>query len=258
MPTFALPNGDRYKFPDNMTNDEIRHLILQKFPDPAVHRGILGQLWRGGEQGVVGGLMDIGPKIKGVTPQPMYPLMGLNPTLANISGALQYIPKERGDDPTETEKFVNEPSEGKAQSVGKFLGGMAPFLAMGPTGLVGDVAEAVGTKGATQIPHGLSLLLHGAAHKLGPLRFLVRPIANAIRDNPELAEWAGRNAPGIGRIAGAVGQSFESRGIPAIMGERQRERTPQKPGRYLNPTPKPREPERKRELEDIKYVGTKD
>ena len=36
MPVVRMPNGDKVRFPDDMPADEIKHLILKKFPD--VHK----------------------------------------------------------------------------------------------------------------------------------------------------------------------------------------------------------------------------
>lgn len=249
MPNLTMPDGSRVKFPDNMTNDEITFLIRKKYPDAQMHRGLIGQLWRGGEQGVASTALDISSGFGLNQYLPSIPFLG-----GELPGLPQYARQAREQAMQETKKFANEPSEGPAQSIGKVAGGTAPYLLMGPTGLVADAFEAGSGVVGRNLHHIAAEAVHLLGHKLGAPRWVTAPIANWVRSG--LANVAAQAGPtAMARGAGAVGQAIESRVAPLAVGgghayirEPSRERPEPK-------SAKSREPERQKPEEGYVYYS---
>lgn len=252
MPVVSLPDGRRVRFPDSMPREEIHAWIMQRFPDAAHHLDMLGQIEKGVGQGITSSVMDISNA---------WGLANYLPSIPFLSGELPGLPQHaleaRRQAMKEAEKFADEPSEGGWQSAGKFAGGTLPYLALGPTGALGDVLAAGGRGIGRNLHHVAAEAAHLVGHKIGLPRILTRGVAEWLRNHPGLMQVGQAVAPAIGRGTGAVGQAIESRMGPGAGGIRAYMREPKRGEPEPKPEPKS---ETKSDLEDVKYVkyGKKD
>lgn len=223
-----MPNGDRVGFPDDMSRDEIHFFIMKKFPEAPGHQGTAGQVARGVGQGIAGSVMDIAGAL------PPVPFLS-----GELPGLPEYARQARQKATQEAEKFTNEPSEGGWQTAGKIGGGALPYLAIGPTGLPGLVAKTAGEGAAGALPYALSAAIHAVGHKFGLPRTLTKIVSDFARNHPVITAAAQGVKPTAGKIAGSIGQTIESRGIPLAGGIRETLREPER-SPASPPKPKPK------------------
>lgn len=225
MPTLRMPDGRLVNFPDDMPREQIRQMILKKYPDAPGHQGMIGQFVRGVGQGITSGVKDIASVL------PQVPFLS-----GELPGLPEHAKQARRKAEGEAEKFANEPSEGISQSIGKFLGGAVPYGAIGPTGLPALAAQKVGsaTAGAavSALPFAVKTAVHAAGHKFGIPRTLTKVIADYIHNHPAVAAAAQAVKPTAsnvgGKVTGGIGQLIESRGVPLAGGIRAEEREPER------------------------------
>jgi hypothetical protein len=201
-----MPNGDRVGFPDDMSRDEIHFFIMKKFPEAPGHQGMIGQFVRGVGQGITGTLLDISSVI------PDVPFLG-----GNLPGLPDPAKKAREESKKAAEKFANEPSEGAAQSFGKFGGGAIPYALAGGTGLTGLAMKKGFEASAGALPLAIHAATHALGHKIGLPSSLRKIVADFISSHPAVAAAGQAVKPTMGAIGGGIGRSIESRG-PAIAG----------------------------------------
>ena len=152
-----MPNGDIVEFPDDMPKEQIRAMILKKFPDAkkgaAKGKGydLPGRIAKMGQDivdvghgalqsgaGLVGGLEAVGD------------LIGLP------QGSRHAATREK------LEKFAEAPSQSAAQSLGYGAAEAAPWLIPGP-GWAAKALEWFGPKAATKILPTVAPSIRGAA-----------------------------------------------------------------------------------------------
>jgi hypothetical protein len=213
-----MPDGVLVDFPDDMPKGKIRDLIKKKFPDAAGHYDLAGQVGKGIAQGAASSIMDV---------------ESILPKVPFLSGELPGLPesalKARRGATREAEKFVNEPSEGMAQSTGKFVGGTLPYALAGPTGLAGLAMQGAGKATIGAVPFAIHAAVHILGHKLRVPHALRTVVSDFIRSHPAVINAMQQARPVAGAIGGAIGQSAESRALPAAAGIRATTREPEAP-----------------------------
>ena len=217
MPTLKMPDGRKVNFPDDMPREQIRSMILKKYPNAPEHQNELGQFVRGMGQGGIGAITDVA---------------GMLPQVPFLSGELPFLPESarqaRKQATKEVEDIVNEPSEGPAQSFGKFVGGVTPFFATGGTGLLGLAGQKAAGGLAKAVPHVAGPLTHFLAHQIGLHPTLAKIIGEFVASHPAVANAAKAAKPAMETAGGMVGRSIENRVPGLVEGGRATLREPEK------------------------------
>ena len=148
-----MPNGDIVEFPDDMPKEQIRAMILKKFPDAARSAG---------RYDFPGRVMQVGQDIVDLGHGAAQSGAGLVGGMEAI-GDLMGLPQGPGHAARreQLEKFAKAPSQSGAQSVGYWGAELAPWLIPGP-GWAAKFLEWFGPKAATKALPTVAPSIRGA------------------------------------------------------------------------------------------------